>query len=124
MANFPARQTDPGARLTTRDDEAGDVELTADSDGIVRPQTLAEHRASELTFRLSLADGEEPHDGPLYVIAPSADEVADPDDMTRDQLRARAQELGLPVGGTKAELAERIATAAADADQPEVASNE
>lgn len=115
-ATFPARQAEPGQRFSHTDDEFGDVELVADDEGVVRPETIAEHRLME-SFRVPLADGHEPYAGPLYgrLPDPEEDEADEPEHAgpTREVLRARARELGIPVSGSKAELEERIAAAEA-----------
>lgn len=108
---FPARQAEPGQRFNTRDAE-GEIDLGADEDGIVQPQTLAEHRAAE-SFRIPLADGQEPYDGPLYTHPELIEAREEAQGETVKELRDRAKDLGLPVGGNKAELVERIAAAEA-----------
>lgn len=112
---FPARQAEPGQRFNTRDAEQGEIDLVADEEGIVQPQTLAEHRAAEM-FRIPLADGQEPYAGPLFTHPELAEAREEAQGETVRELRDRAKELGLPVGGNKAELVERIA--AVEADQP------
>jgi hypothetical protein len=113
VMSFPARQAEPGQRFNTRDAEQGEIDLVADEDGIVQPQTLAEHRAAE-SFGLELADGHEPYDGPLYTHPAEVDDDPASDEPTVTDLRAQLRELGLPVGGRKAELEARLATANAD----------
>lgn len=106
---FPARQAKPGVRYNTRDAE-GEIDLVADNDGIVQPQTLAEHRAAD-SFRLPLASGEKPYEGPLFT-HPELEEAREEAQAEKVvDLRSRAKDLGLPAGGTKAELVERVAGA-------------
>lgn len=109
-STYPARQAEPGQRFNSRDDESGEIDLLADDEGIVRPQTLAEHRIAE-SFRIPLADGHEPYAGPLYTHPELVEAREEAQAETVRDLRERAKDLGLPTGGTKAELVERIATA-------------
>lgn len=95
---FPNRTAEPGTVITFHGRD-GEIEMTADAHGLV-----SIHNAEEDAIATSFGLGRT-----TDAHSPATPTVAD--------LKARAKELGLPTGGKKADLEERIAAAAAPPEQ-------